>query len=328
MSVDLLTIQNEYLLVEICPTQGADIRKVARIGRSENLLLETKWEGSEANYCNCDSNDEDHFLSHYAGGWQLMIPNAGFPSVSKYGAVGYHGEAWSNSWSIIKHEGHQLVLETTLRSAPNKIQRKISLNLQTLEVTDIVTNNSDTEIELIWGHHPAFSSLLIDTSTEVQIYASEIAIKIDSHLETAKNSERILDQQVGSFVLRDFMKAPQSFLGFATEFKNGLASIMNKNNQLCVNLRWDSTIFPHAWIWIENKNILKKPWEKNIVTLAIEPCTTKNNMGLEESMKEPNNVLILKSKDSKSATIYLEVLNLPPFLEDFGFSKLVGVDSL
>ena len=79
---------------------------------------------------------------------------------------------------------------------------------------------------------------------------------------------------------------------------------------------------------IENKNILKKPWEKNIVTLAIEPCTTKNNMGLEESMKEPNNVLILKSKDSKSATIYLEVLNLPPFLEDFGFSKLVGVDSL
>ena len=125
MSVNLLTIQNEYLLVEICPSQGADIRKVSRIGRSENLLLETKWKGTEANYCNCESNDEDHFLSHYAGGWQLMIPNAGFPSVNKYGAVGYHGEAWSKSWSIIKHESHQLVMETTLTSAPIKIQRKV-----------------------------------------------------------------------------------------------------------------------------------------------------------------------------------------------------------
>ena len=328
MSADFLILQNEYLSVEICPTQGADIRKVARAGRSENLLLETKWEGSEANYCTCESNDEDHFLSHYAGGWQLMIPNAGFPSVSKYGAVGYHGEAWSNSWCIIRQDDDQLVMETTLKSAPIKIQRIVSLNFQTLEVTDIVTNISDTETALIWGHHPAFSNLLIDSSTEVQIYASVIGIKNISHIETTNNSPRILDQHSEYFVLKDFMKSPQSFLGFASEFKNGLASIMNKNNQLCVNLSWDSTIFPHAWVWIENKNILEKPWEKNIVTLAIEPCTSKNNMGIEESMRESNNVLILEGNTSKSATICLEVLNLPTSPEDIGFSTLKGGYSL
>jgi galactose mutarotase-like enzyme len=322
MSADLLTVQNEHLLVEICPTQGADIRKVARIGRSENLLLETKWEGSETNYCDCDSdsNDEIHFLSHYSGGWQLMIPNAGFPSSSKYGPVGYHGEAWSNSWSVIRHNSDQLIIETSLKSAPIKIQRKVSLNFQTLEVTDLVTNTSNAEIEILWGHHPAFSNLLFDNSTEVHIFAAEIEVRIDSNVETTDTLLRVIDQQSDSFILRDFAKAPQSFLGFATKFKNGRATILNQTNQLCVNLIWDSAIFPHAWVWIENRNILEKPWEQSIITLAIEPCTTKNNMGIEESMKEPNNVLVLKGKKSKSTTIYLEVLNLPALREDFEFT--------
>lgn len=328
MSTNLLKIENDFLLVEICPTQGADIRKVARIGKIENLLLETNWEGSEANYCDCEGMDEDHFLSHYAGGWQLMIPNAGFPSVNKYGAVGYHGEAWSNSWNVIKHESDQLIMETTLQSAPITIQRKVALNLQTLQVTDNVTNNSDVEIELVWGNHPAFSNTLIDASTEVRICASEIKVEIDSYSDTVPNSRGILDQQLDFFVIRDLMKVPQSFLGFATEFQNGLASIINRNNLLHVNLSWDKTIFPHAWVWIENRNISKKPWENNIATLAIEPCTTKNNMGIEDSRKEPNNVLVLKSKNSQATSIYLEVLSLLPFPEDFVLSKMKNVYSL
>ena len=61
MTSSVLTIKNDFLSVDICPSQGADIRRISRKDKSENLLLETKWKGTQKNYCDCSRTDEDHF---------------------------------------------------------------------------------------------------------------------------------------------------------------------------------------------------------------------------------------------------------------------------
>ena len=321
MTSSVLTIKNDFLSVDICPSQGADIRRISRKDKSENLLLETKWKGTQKNYCDCSRTDEDHFLSHYAGGWQLMIPNAGYASDSKYGRLGYHGEAWSSAWDVVKHEANQLLLEIYLSTAPIKIERKVVLKQRTLEISDLVTNCSNGGIKFLWGHHPAFSNLLIDQSTEVRINAGMISTEINTTSPDSTNVPSYLEQFSESFYLKNFMAEPHSFLGFASNFKEGSASILNKNNNLLVNLFWDIKIFPYAWLWIENKRISSEPWSKKIITLDIEPCSTKTNLGLEESLKFDGSCVSLKAKESVSTVIYLEVLTLNSSSEDIILEK-------
>jgi hypothetical protein len=321
MTSSVLTIKNEFISVDISPTQGADIRKISRKDKAENLLLETKWKGSQRLYCDCSRIDEDHFLSHYAGGWQLMIPNAGFPSESEFGRLGYHGEAWSSAWKVIKHETAKMYLEVYLKTAPIKIQRKVEIRDQTLEISDLVTNCSNGEIKFLWGHHPAFSNLLIDESTEVCVNARSISSKINTTSPNFSDLPPYLVQNSESFYLKNFVSEPHSFLGFATNFKEGSAYIHNKNNNLLVNLFWDIEIFPHAWLWIENKKISREPWSKKVTTLAIEPSSTKTNLGLEDSLKFDGSFTSLKAKESVGAAIYLEVLTLISKSEDVMMEK-------
>lgn len=307
MLSSVLTIENNFLSVDICPSQGADIRRISRKNESENLLLETKWTGAEKNYCDCARDDEDHFISHYAGGWQIMIPNAGYASDSKYGRLGYHGEAWSSAWTVLKYEATEMLLETYLSTAPIKVERKVILDQRNLEISDVVTNRSNAEIEFLWGHHPAFSNFLIDQSTEVRINAGIISAEVNTLSPDSNNVPSYIEQFSEELYLKNFMTEPHSFLGFVSKFNKGSASIINKNNNLQVNLLWDVKIFPFAWLWIENQKISDEPWSNNIITLAIEPCSTKTNLGLAESLKNAGNFVSLGAKESLATLICLEV---------------------
>lgn len=323
MQYELLTIHNEYLSIDMAPTLGADIRRISRIGKNENLLLETRWYGTETNHCSCSEVSEQHFLTHYAGGWQLMIPNAGFPSLGQHGIVGYHGEAWSQAWEVLTQSPTSICLRTALTTSPIAIQRTISLSKQILEVNDEVSNSSNAEIEFIWGHHPAFSTLLIDETTEVFINAQEIEIARSALPGVVEALPAFLLDRGEGLYLRDFVAEPHSFLGFATKFEEGRASILNHKNQLRLNLAWDCSIFPHAWLWIENKKIAEKPWESKVTTLAIEPCSTKTNLGLAESLQTSENIVRLKGRESKSASLFLEVCEMKNELNPLDYLPLM-----
>ena len=215
-------------------------------------------------------------------------------------------------------------MEIYLSTAPIKIERKVVLKQRTLEISDLVTNCSNGGIKFLWGHHPAFSNLLIDQSTEVIVNAGMISTEINTTSPYLTDAPSYLEQNSESFYLKNFMTEPHSFLGFATNFKEGSASILNKNNNLLVNLFWDIKIFPYAWLWIENKKISSEPWSKKITTLAIEPCSTKTNLGLEESLKLDGSCVSLKAKESVSTLIYLEVLTPISSSEDIILEKVEG----
>lgn len=320
MQNELLSIHNDHLYVDIAPTIGADIRRISRVGKNENLLLETRWGGSEANRCSCSDVSEEHFLTHYAGGWQLMIPNAGFPSLGPNGNVGYHGEAWSRAWEVLNQEPSSVSLRTMLTTSPIVIQRTVSLRKKTLEVTDEVSNSSGENIEFIWGNHPAFSTLLIDETTEVFINAQALEIAESTLPIVVGELPAFLQKRGDEVYLNNLLTEPYSFLGFATKFKKGRASILSHKNLLRLDLSWDCAIFPHAWLWIENTRIAEKPWNSSVRTLAIEPCSTKTNMGLAESLKSPGNVVSLKARESKSSSLFLELIDMANELDLVDFS--------
>jgi len=310
MQTKVITLQNNKLSVDICPTLGAEIRRIGRTGIAENFLMQTNWVKPGKNFCKCNEISEAHFLSHYVGGWQLMLPNVGFTSFSGDVELGYHGEAWHSLWDVKKSSPIFLELQTNLYSIPLSVNRKISLVGSALIVTDEVTNLSPQRIEFLWGHHPAFSDLLIDSSSEVRIKAKVLSTARSTLSNASSDTPPVFVTYDKDIILSNIWKEPYSYLGYISEFESGQASIINHNKQLQLVLSWDLSVFPFAWLWIENMQISEDPWRNKIRTLAIEPCSTTTNMGLLASKKSSGNTITLGTHESKQTQIRVEVSTL------------------
>jgi len=304
----LTTLENGELSVEVCTTLGAEIREIRFREFSENLLLSTPWKESTSNSCSCLEISESHFISHYVGGWQLMLPNMGYPTTNSSDLMGYHGEAWSSAWETMELTDSSIKLCTFLTTRPIRVIREMKVFENQLLVIDTVTNTSTESIEFIWGHHPAFSKALFDNTSEVFIAAKEIHVEVNSLSETSKQQlpDFIRQDDVGVH-LQGLTSLPYSFLAYLSNFISPYARIINKTNDLTVELGWSPDLFSHLWLWIENQNISHEPWNSQVRTLALEPTSTIPNLGFEHAKQIGSNLVTLEANQSKVGQVSLRV---------------------
>jgi galactose mutarotase-like enzyme len=304
----LTTLDNEELSVAVCTTLGAEIREIRHRECNENLLLSTPWQATTSDTCSCTETSESHFVSHYSGGWQLMLPNMGYPSPNSSDILGYHGEAWALSWETLERTSSSIKLRVLLTTRPIEVIREISVIGDQLLVRDTVTNTSSQVIEFVWGHHPAFSQALFDHTSEVLIAGQEIKVEINSLSESS-------DSQLPDFIRQDEMgihlqgltSSPYSFLGYISNFISPYAKITNRTNDLTLELRWSAGLFPHLWLWIENQKISEKPWNSQVRTLALEPTSTVPNLGFKHAKEIGSNFVTLDANETKVGQVSLRV---------------------
>ena len=304
----LTTLESEELTVEVCTTLGAEIREIRFRELSENLLLSTPWRESTSDSCSCLETSESHFISHYSGGWQLMLPNMGYPTSNSSDLLGYHGEAWSLAWETMERTDSSIKLRTLLTTRPIQVIREMKIFEDQLLVTDTVTNTSSEPIEFIWGHHPAFSKALFDNTSEALIAAKEINVEVNSLSETTKHQlPDFIRQDETGIHIQGLTSLPYSFLAYISGFISPYAKISNKTNNLTMELRWSPDLFPHLWLWIENQNISHEPWNSQVQTLALEPTSTVPNLGFEHAKESGSNFVTLEANQSKVGQVSLRV---------------------
>lgn len=105
-------------------------------------------------------------LDLYPGGWHESLP--GGPCTILGAQEGLHGEAtllpWS--WSIEEDEPRTVSVLLTCRLIRLPFVLRKRLRLRTLssmlEIEERLTNESDVEIEFMWGHHPTFGAPFLD----------------------------------------------------------------------------------------------------------------------------------------------------------------------
>lgn len=242
-----------------------------------------------------------------------MLPNMGFASSFDADKMGYHGEAWMRSWEILKQTDSSLLLGTVLTTRPIEIMRSVHVGGDRLLVTDTVTNQSSDEIEFIWGYHPAFSQTLFDSTSEVFIAAKKIEVQGNSLSEPELlGLPDFIKLNKSGLRLQGFTSTPYSFLAYLSDFDIPYARITNSTHGLTMELEWNSELFPHAWLWIENQKIPDAPWNSQVRTLAIEPTSTIPNLGFHHVKKIGSNLITLAANESKVGQVTLKVFKTTP----------------
>ena len=300
-----VVISNSIFKVTVSPENGADIRQIIYLPKMISLLLETGWDRNEFDETSSAPGSESNFLAKYQGGWQLMIPNAGFNSQLNETAFGYHGEAWEREWKVTYHSDSEIHLFVQLDSMPLSILRKLTLDHSEFLVTDEVTNNSTDEVQFLWGHHPAFSEEFLADS-EINIPASTLRVLSDSNPTVDDVLPNFLTKNNGEYRVNNLFMNARSFLGIFSNFAIPQLSIKNKKFNFEMEFTWSHEVFPHMWFWLENRKLTNFPWNKSIATLGLEPCSTKSNLGIADSLQDLRNLVRLSAGQRKTSKVSLK----------------------
>ena len=94
-----LQLENDLLSTTILLDKGADIYDLVYKPAKTDVLWKSPW-GLKESGRGFDSafDSQTAWLEAYAGGWQVLFPNGGFPNTYRGAELGFHGEASMKAW--------------------------------------------------------------------------------------------------------------------------------------------------------------------------------------------------------------------------------------
>jgi galactose mutarotase-like enzyme len=272
--VSALELLDEHLRVVVEPDLGAHVSFVGRPG-GPNVLAEADWASPlpasrSAGY----GSDRADFMSEYRGGWHELFPNAGDACEVDGVRLPFHGEAARARWDVVEAQADSLRVRTAAR-LPLVLERRMRLagDRATVTVEEVVTNESATPVEFVWGHHPVFPAV---PGTEVDVPAA--TVRADAGFAPAAGDVEpdasgewpFLPGPGGRVDLRRVPDGPAERYCFMCDLPEGWAAVRDVSGGTGVALSWDVEVWPHAWLWLELGGE-GFPWYGRGAFLGVEP---------------------------------------------------------
>ncbi len=241
---------------------------------------------------------------YYYGGWQEILPNS--PSFNYRGAsLGLHGEVSLIPWkyAIIKDSPDEVAVKFWTRPLrmPLLIEKTLSLekNSTQLKITEQLTNESGTQLDIMWGHHIAFGLPFLKEGAKIETNAKTMEVHDDivapRRYKAGKTynwpqAEDPTGKVFDASMIPD-TSAPAyhdlSFLSnFETSNKKAHYTITNAEQKIGFSVSWDAQIFKCLWLWQERKASQDFPWWGNCYTVALEPWTSKYTIEPDKAIKK------------------------------------------
>lgn len=280
----LVTLANPDLTVVIDVLRGSDIRSLVDKRTGVDVMFRTPWAEHAAAAARRGTamwhpDSATAWMQSYAGGWQLLCPNAGGPTTRDGVEQGFHGEAAIIPWTVEDLEADSVTLHAELFSAPLRIRRTVRLVHATVTITDVVTNTAAVPVEFDFQHHPAFGRPLVSAHSVIETGAAVFV---------ADPTVGAADDLVGGTPLswppkttdgRSLDALPAegervARLGWLTDFEHAWVALRNPRLDLGVCLSWDATVLPNAWLWQEFNATSSFPWFGRAHVMALEPSST------------------------------------------------------
>ena len=284
-------LENEILRIGILPDRGADIFEVKYKPKDLNVLLNLP--GRLRNLTTDFSqmrNTQNQFEDNYYGGWQEILPNS--PSFTyRNASLGQHGEVSLIPWEygIVNTSSEEVSVRLKGRPVrvPVSIEKTITLKqgLGNIEVTEKLVNESNTDLDLMWGHHIALGLPFVGTELKVRTNAKHIISepempdqrRFKHGLETEWPQAFSIDGiETDASVFPSPDKGRFSELSYLTGYEGkGKYEVYNGDMDLTFQVEWDPNVFSCLWMWQERNAIEDFPWWGNCYTLALEPWSSK-----------------------------------------------------
>ena len=285
-------IESAGLRVRITPSVGGTVTEVLHKPTGLSVLGRVPWTAIEEPLA-APARDESQWLTRYSGGWPLLFPSAG--NASKVDGIyhGFHGEASIMPWDVVNARAYRLVLERQFAIIPAHMRRTITVNGETLSISETLSYSGHRATDVMWGHHPTFGSDLLDGPVEITSGASHIGI------------EPAYAPPAGTDLFRP--AAPLASLAYLSGFESAWAAIRRRDNAIAVHLAWDGARFPCAWLWHEIEATREAPWSGRTRLIGIEPNTTPCALGLAEAKRRGAPLLRLEPGQRLTSEISLRV---------------------
>ena len=170
-------LENEKVRITILIDKGTDIYEFLYKPKDVDFLWKSRLGlRSMKNYQPMAPGRGGMFLDFYEGGWQELFPWGGHASKYRGVNTGLHGRSgrwspWDYQVDIDTPEEIQVTCSIRTRRAPFLLKKTFSLyrHRPALRIQEVAINESGKDLEIVWGHHPAFGWPFLDDSCVLDV---------------------------------------------------------------------------------------------------------------------------------------------------------------
>jgi hypothetical protein len=291
-------LENDLIRVGVLLDKGADIFEFTYKPRDLDFL----WQSPipmRPPFVATGALPEGAFHDYYFGGWQEVLPSAGWAKEPYLGASqGLHGEV-----SLLPVEADRLEdsaervsLRTRVRlyRSPLNLERVMSLERgkACLFIHERLENESPGEFAIMWGHHPALGEPFLDETCRVEAPAETVEV-LDFHPNDLWKSgdgyrfPQVMNRRTQT--LQDIRQVPGKetrsvdvviFKGM----KEGWYGITNTRQGVGFGMAWDRDLFKYLWMWQVYGGHHDYPWYGRTYNCALEPFTSYPPAGIKNAI--------------------------------------------
>lgn len=300
-------LENEVLRVGLLLEKGADIFDFTY----KPLDIDFMWQSPipmRRPIVTTSALPEGAFHDHYYGGWQEVLPSAGWASDSYMNTYqGLHGEVSLLPFeaAIAEDTKEHVAIRTHVRlyRSPLVLERTMSLKrgVAALFIHERLFNESAGKFAVMWGHHPAIGEPFLDNSCVVQTPAAKVEVMAyhqnglwkpgeDYNFPMVRNRRTDQLQDITRILSRDTQSVDLVFLKELTE---GWYGLTNQRLGAGFGMAWDKELFKYLWMWQVYGGHTDYPWYGRTYNCALEPFTSYPPAGVKQAI-ENDTALIMK----------------------------------
>tara|TARA_R110000868_G_scaffold330989_2_gene591976 strand:+ start:95 stop:1102 length:1008 start_codon:yes stop_codon:yes gene_type:complete len=284
-----IIMENEYLKIGILAGRGSDIFQF--IYKPVGIDLMLKLDKDIINPRDIFSQKRDtnsQFEDYYYGGWQEILPNSA-PINYRGAELGQHGEVSLIPWDyeIINASENEVSVKLWTRPLrfPILIEKTLTLKKGSSQlcIDETLTNESDTHLHLMWGHHIAFGLPFLSEGATIETSATKFLAEetMQKHrlfkpgeIQDFPMVKTIDDKQIDAQKILKSTNKKFSDLAYLSDFTED-AYYKIKTDMMSFSIHWDKSIFKSLWYWQERYATQDAPWWGKTYATALEPWSSK-----------------------------------------------------
>jgi hypothetical protein len=291
-------LANEWLRVGVLLDKGADLFEFTYKPRDLDFLWQSPIPLRKP-FVATSALGEGAFHDYYYGGWQEVLPSAGWAAEPYQGAQqGLHGEVSLLPFDaqVVEDTPERVSLRVgaTCYRSPLTLERTMTLERDrpVLRIEERLANRAPTPFAVMWGHHPAFGEPFLDESCVVQTPARFVRVldyHPNGHWVPGEGYEFPMVKTRSGEVEDVTRVRPRSartvdVLSF-WELAEGWYALTNQRARVGFGMAWDASLFRCLWMWQVYGGHHDYPWYGRTYNCALEPFTSWPPAGIANAVR-------------------------------------------
>lgn len=292
-------LENELLRVGVLLDKGADIFEFTYKPHDLDFMWQSPIELRRP-FVATSALPEGAFHDYFYGGWQEVLPSAGWATDSYLGTYqGLHGEVSLLPFeaSIVADTPERVSLRTWTRTyrSPLALERTLTLarDSSALLIHEKLTNEAPVEFAVMWGHHPAVGAPFLDESCVVSAPARKVEVAAfhpNGLWEPGGDYDFPLVPNRRSGSLEDIRRVRPQAEGsvdvvFFKELEAGWYGLTSERSGLGFGMAWDPSLFRYLWMWQVYGGHDDYPWYGRTYNCALEPFSSYPPGGIQNAIR-------------------------------------------